>query len=184
MNRCIREAKQARQELLEYWSTLDKRLWLSEILSSKGELVSELKIIRLSLEGEFFWRLLLLVHYCKKIKSKIRVFKEIYLMKKCHTFFVADRKYKLYLNLDTIMQIEEHLDKPTSKILKNIYESNVEAIVTIIWGAAQAVNRGFSYEKAMQLFDDYIDEGYSIEELIIEINALFDVSGLFKKGQG
>lgn len=105
-------------------------------------------------------------------------------MKKCHTFFVADRKYKLYLNLDTIMQIEEHLDKPTSKILKNIYESNVEAIVTIIWGAAQAVNRGFSYEKAMQLFDDYIDEGYSIEELIIEINALFDVSGLFKKGQG
>ena len=59
----------------------------------------------------------------------------------------------------------------------------VETITTIIWGAMQPLNAGFTMEKATALFDDYVDEGHSIEDLMLEINALFETSGFFKKGQ-
>lgn len=47
----------------------------------------------------------------------------------------------------------------------------------------QPLNAGFTMEKATALFDDYIDDGRSIEELMLEINGLFEASGFFKKGQ-
>ena len=47
----------------------------------------------------------------------------------------------------------------------------------------QPLNHGFTLENATGLFDDYIDEGHSIEELMQEINGLFEASGFFKKGQ-
>ena len=47
----------------------------------------------------------------------------------------------------------------------------------------QPMNAGFTMEKATALFDEYIDNDHSIEELMIEINKLFEASGFFKKGQ-
>lgn len=38
-------------------------------------------------------------------------------------------------------------------------------------------------EKAYNLYDTYIDEGHSLEELMQEINGLLEASGFFKKGQ-
>ena len=59
----------------------------------------------------------------------------------------------------------------------------VETIITILWGAMQPFNHGFAFDKAAGLFDQYIDDGKSIEELMLEINKLFGASGFFKKGQ-
>lgn len=59
----------------------------------------------------------------------------------------------------------------------------METITTIIWGAMQPLNAGFTQEKASALFDEYVDEGHSIEELMQEINSLFEVSGFFRRGQ-
>lgn len=47
----------------------------------------------------------------------------------------------------------------------------------------QPLNAGFPIEKATALFDDYIDNSRSIEELMQEIHGLFKISGFFKKGQ-
>ena len=104
-------------------------------------------------------------------------------MNKFYTFTVGGEDYKLRLTASAIMSIEKKLGKPLFSALENIQDNMIETIVAIIWGALQPLNSGFSYEKAAELFDSYIDDGRSIEELMLEINALFEASGFFKKGQ-
>ena len=45
---------------------------------------------------------------------------------------------------------------------------------------AQAVNHDFTYEKAMALFDDYIDDRHSAEELMLEIYTMVKESDYIK----
>lgn len=104
-------------------------------------------------------------------------------MNKFYTMTVGGEEYKMRLTAGAIMQIEKKLGKPLFKALETIQDNMVETITTIIWGAMQPLNAGFTMEKATALFDDYVDEGHSIEDLMLEINALFETSGFFKKGQ-
>ena len=104
-------------------------------------------------------------------------------MNKFYTMTVNGEEYKMRLTASAIMQIEKKLGKPLFKALETIQDNMVETITTIIWGAMQPLNAGFTMEKATALFDDYIDDGSSIEELMLEINDLFEASGFFKKGQ-
>ena len=104
-------------------------------------------------------------------------------MNKFYTMTVGGEEYKMRLTASAIMQLEKKLGKPLFKALETIQDNMVETITTIIWGAMQPINAGFTMEKATALFDDYVDEGHSIEDLMLEINALFETSGFFKKGQ-
>ncbi len=47
----------------------------------------------------------------------------------------------------------------------------------------QPLNANFPYEKAAALFDQYIDDGNSLEDLLLETNGLFESWGFFRKGQ-
>jgi len=104
-------------------------------------------------------------------------------MTKFYTLTVGGNEYNMRLTASAIMSIEKRLGKPLFKALETIQDNMVETITTIIWGAMQPLNAGFTVEKASELFDDYIDDGHSIEELMQEINGLFEASGFFKKGQ-
>jgi len=59
----------------------------------------------------------------------------------------------------------------------------VETIITILWGALQPLNANCTFDTAMELFDQYVDDGKSVEDLMQEIYTLFEVSGFFSKGQ-
>jgi len=104
-------------------------------------------------------------------------------MNKFYTLTVDGTEYKLRLTASAIMSIEKKLGKPLFKALENIQDNMIETITTILWGALQPLNANAPMEKATALFDDYIDEGHSIEELMQEVNGLFEASGFFKKGQ-
>lgn len=104
-------------------------------------------------------------------------------MNKFYTMTVGGEEYKMRLTASAIMQIEKKLGKPLFKALETIQDNMVETITTILWGAMQPLNAGFTMEKATALFDDYVDEGHSLEDLMKEINGLFEASGFFKKGQ-
>ena len=104
-------------------------------------------------------------------------------MKIYHTLTIGGEEYKLRLTAGAIISIEKKLGKSLFAALEGIQDNMVETIATIIWGAMQPLNANFPYEKAVGLFDQYIDEGHSIEDLMQEINALFEASGFFKKGQ-
>jgi hypothetical protein len=104
-------------------------------------------------------------------------------MNKFYTFTVGEKEYQMRLTASAIIAIEKKLNKPLFKALEEIQNNMIETVTTIIWGAMQPLNSGFTMEKAIELFDDYIDEGHSIEDLMSEINKLFETSGFFKKGQ-
>ena len=105
-------------------------------------------------------------------------------MNKFYTFKVNNEEYKLRLTASAIMSIEKKLGKSLFSALENIQENMVETLTTILWGAMQPLNAGVTIEKAIALFDDYIDDGHSIEDFMLEIKAMFETSGFFKKGQG
>ena len=104
-------------------------------------------------------------------------------MTKFYTLTVGEKDYQMRLTASAIMSIEKKLGKPLFAALEHIQDNMIETITTIIWGAMQPMNAGFTMEKATALFDEYIDNDHSIEELMIEINKLFEASGFFKKGQ-
>ena len=104
-------------------------------------------------------------------------------MKVFHTLKVGENEYKLRLTASAIMSIEKKLGKSLFSALENIQDNMVETITTIIWGALQPFNANFPFDKAASLFDDYIDEGNSIEDFMQELNTLFETSGFFRKGQ-
>ena len=104
-------------------------------------------------------------------------------MNKFYTLSVGGEEYKLRLTAGAIMSIEKKLGKSIFKALENIQDNMVETIVVVLWGAMQPLNANVTVEKATELFDQYVDDGHTIEELMQEINRLFEVSGFFKKGQ-
>jgi len=104
-------------------------------------------------------------------------------MKAFHTLTVGGQDYKLRLTASAIMAIEKRLNKSLFAALENIQDSMIETIATVLWGAMQPLNANCSFDTAVELFDQYIDDGNSVEDLMQEINALFAASGFFKKGQ-
>ena len=104
-------------------------------------------------------------------------------MKTFYTITVGGEEYKLRLTASAIMQIEKKLGKSFFSVLENVQDNMIETIITILWGAMQPLNANFPFEKAAGLFDQYIDDGHSIEELMLEINGMFETSGFFRKGQ-
>ena len=104
-------------------------------------------------------------------------------MNKFYTLKVGGEEYRMRLTASAIISIEKKLGKSLFTALEGIQNNMVETIITIIWGAMQPFNANFPFEKAAELFDRYIDDGRSIEDLMQEINALFEASGFFRKGQ-
>jgi len=104
-------------------------------------------------------------------------------MNKFYTLTVGENEYKLRLTASAIMQIEKKLGKSLFNALENMQDNMIETVTAIIWGAMQPLNANFAYDKATGIFDQYIDDGHSIEDFMYEINALFEASGFFKKGQ-
>jgi len=104
-------------------------------------------------------------------------------MKTFYTITVGGEEHKLRLTASAIMAIEKKLGKSLFSALESIQDNAIETITTIIWGAMQPFNANFPFDKAAGLFDKYIDDGNSIEDLMMEINGLFEASGFFSKGQ-
>jgi len=104
-------------------------------------------------------------------------------MNKFYTLTVGGKEYRMRLTASAIMSIEKKLGKSLFAALEGIQDNMIETIAAIIWGAMQPLNANFPFEKAIELFDEYIDEGNSFEDMMQEINAILQASGFFKKGQ-
>ncbi|MCL2718974.1 MAG: DUF6096 family protein [Lachnospiraceae bacterium] len=104
-------------------------------------------------------------------------------MKKFYTLTVGEKSYQLRLTIKSIRATEEKLGSSMFSALGNLKDDSVGTITTILWGALQAFNPGFTEDDAATLIDEYIDEDNSIDNMLQIITDVFEVSGLFKKGQ-
>ncbi|MEG0753163.1 MAG: DUF6096 family protein [Angelakisella sp.] len=98
-------------------------------------------------------------------------------------FQVGSEEYKLRLTADAILTAEKKLGKSVFTALQNIQDNLFETVTVILWAAMQSMQHGTTMEKVYTLYDQYIDDGNSIEDLLQVISALFEASGFFKKGQ-
>lgn len=105
------------------------------------------------------------------------------MMKNFYTMTIGGEEYRMRLTAGAIMSIEKKLGKPLFKALETIQDNLIETVTTILWGALQPLNANISYDSVLGLYDQYIDDGRSVEDLMQEINGLFEASGFFKKGQ-
>jgi hypothetical protein len=104
-------------------------------------------------------------------------------MKLFYTLTVGDEEYKLRLTAGAMMSIEKKLGKSFLKAMEDVDNLSIETITTVLWGAMQPFNSGFTMEKASKLFDDYIDDGNSVEDMMGVILDMLKASGFFSKGQ-
>ena len=104
-------------------------------------------------------------------------------MNSYHTITINGEEYRLRLTISATMAIEKKLGSSLYAALENIQDNLVETMTTILWGALQPLNGDISFSKAMEIFDQYIDEGHSIDDMMQELNAMFEVSGFFNTGQ-
>lgn len=104
-------------------------------------------------------------------------------MKTFYTFTVCGEEYKLRLTASAIMQIEKKLGRSMFDVIQNIQDNAVENLTTIIWGAAQYFHKNFTTEQAATLFDNFIDEENTIQDLVKEAEHILIASGFLNKEQ-
>ena len=104
-------------------------------------------------------------------------------MQKFHTIKIGGEEYKLRLTVNSIEDVEKKLGKSLYMALEEIQYNMVSTLAAILWGSLQKFNDNITYEKAVDLFDQYIDDGHSMQDMMEELNVVFDVSGFFVKGQ-
>lgn len=56
-------------------------------------------------------------------------------------------------------------------------------LVATLWGAMLEYNADFTFEQVASLFNQYIDNGHSFEELTQEINGILKTAGFVLKDE-
>ena len=97
---------------------------------------------------------------------------------------VENEEYKLRLTASAILAAEKRLGKSIFTALQEMEENLLETVTVVLWAAMQPLNHGITQEQVYALYDAYIDEGHSMEDLLLVVTQLFEASGFFKAGQG
>lgn len=90
---------------------------------------------------------------------------------------VNGETYKLRLTTIQAIQIEKQLGMGMTKVIDgHLMDSTV--IVTILWGALQKYQHSTNFKDVCDLYDDYLGEGGTIDEILDIIMELFTQIGI------
>lgn len=99
-----------------------------------------------------------------------------------YTFTVKDTDYKLRLNAKACIDLEKKLGQNPVQILADIGETGkvpgLENFITIMHASMAQLNHGISMDKMYEIYDEYVDEGHTMYDLVAVIMEVFKVSGL------
>lgn len=102
-----------------------------------------------------------------------------------YTLTVKDTDYKLRLNAKACIDLEKKLgENPVNTIiniannLSNQTLPNLDPILTIFHACMTQYNHSVSMNDMYAIYDNYVDEGHNMYELISVIIEVFKVSGL------
>lgn len=98
-------------------------------------------------------------------------------------FKVGDKEYKLRLAANEIVNIENKLGGSILSIFMGAKEGELPAtgqLLMVLHGALQKYNHGITQKDTYDIYDDYIDEGGTFEDLLEKLMEVFEVSGFFK----
>ena len=99
------------------------------------------------------------------------------------TLPVGDKEYKLRLTSQACVGLEKKLKTSLFNALKKMDDMAIETIVMLLHSAMQALEHGITLEKTYAIYDELVDEGKKLEDIIEILFDILEVSGFFKKEQ-
>lgn len=103
------------------------------------------------------------------------------------TFNVKDKEYKLRLNARACVDLEKKLGTNPINVFMKIAESNelpqMETIITILHATLQPFQHNMSMENTYTLFDDYVEDGHNLMDIVPVLIEVFQESGLIPKNE-
>ena len=99
-----------------------------------------------------------------------------------YTFTVKGTDYKLRLGAKVLVDLEKKLGKNPVQILADIGEKGVvpslEPFILIMQAAMSQYNHSVNIDKMYEIYDEYIEDGHTMYDLVGVIMEVFKVSGL------
>lgn len=96
---------------------------------------------------------------------------------------VDGKEIKLRLNASSTVQVEKQIGKNPINVLMALGKDElprIDELLTILWGALQPLNKGYTMQKVWELYDKYIAEGHDMMEMMDVIVEVMKVSGFIK----
>lgn len=105
-----------------------------------------------------------------------------------HTFTVNDKDYKCRLTARACVDLEKKLGENPLNVFISIANNGVElpkleSLITILHASMQSMEHNMSLDKVYELYDEYVDAGHTMMDLIPEVLEIFKVSGFFNEEQ-
>jgi len=93
---------------------------------------------------------------------------------------VGEEEYKLRLAARNAVELEDKLGKHPLEVLLELQESSLPKVkdtCLILHAALQKFNHGMTLDKVYDLYDEYIEAGNSIQEVLELIMDIFKTAG-------
>lgn len=99
-------------------------------------------------------------------------------------FSAGNKEYKLRLNTRSLLALEKRLGMNPLSIFgtdeKDYVIPTLEHQMFILHASLQQYNHGITLEDTYEIFDNYLEDGHSMDEFLFVIMDVYRVSGLFK----
>ncbi|ATP40698.1 hypothetical protein CSE16_11920 [Solibacillus sp. R5-41] len=99
-------------------------------------------------------------------------------------FKVGEQEFKLRATASAIIELEKKLGgRNPLQVLMTVENGeipSVSSLLLILHASLQKYHHGMTFEKVLELYDDYVDAGNSYTDLIPVMVDTFRTSGFFK----
>jgi hypothetical protein len=103
------------------------------------------------------------------------------------TLTIGNTEYKLRAPAAAIIELEKKLGgKNPLSVLMTVQQGEIPSVgnlLLILHASLQKFHHNMTFEKVLNLYDDYVDAGYSYTDLIPVMIEAFKVSGFFKQAK-
>lgn len=103
-----------------------------------------------------------------------------------YTLKIKDKEYKCKLATKNLVNLEHRLGGNPLNVLTSISESNLpklEPLLIILHESLQNLEHGISMDDIYDIYDNFIEDGHNMLELMPIIVEIFKVSGLLPKDE-
>lgn len=100
------------------------------------------------------------------------------------TFKMGQEELKLRLGSRDCINLEKRLGTNPLNIFMELSEGGLprlEPMITILHASAQKYQHGLTEDKFFDMYDDFVDNGGSLTQLIPAVLEVFKVSGFFNE---
>ena len=94
---------------------------------------------------------------------------------------VNGKEYKLRLTMRGVVELESKFKKNIVAVVANSDDISFTDICAIFWAMLIKYNANITYTDAVDIVDDYLCEGHSLEDLMGVIANTLKVSGFIKE---